>query len=241
MARDFPTISSDEGFHTTRWTRVCRAKVPSEDGQRALSELCAAYYEPVVTFLRCSLRDPGKALDLSHSFFAQVLAGGRIQSANPERGRFRSFLLGAVKHFLANDHDAAVAAKRGGEQVALPLDAPEALAVSDRRLSPDAAFERQWALTVLARGMAKLRQECERDGKATVFDAAKPLLTGDVEHGEQESLAASCGMSAPAFRMAASRLRKRLREHVKAEVAGTLEDAAMVQEEIRALFAALGN
>src|SRR5688572_22772140 len=241
MASDSPTMPLDEGFHTTRWTRVCRAKVPSEEGQRALSELCAAYYEPVVTFLRCSLRDPVKAQDLSHSFFAQILAGGRIQSAAPERGRFRSFLLGAVKHFLANDYDAAVAAKRGGGQTPLPLDAPEALSVRDHQLSPDAAFERQWALTVLARGMAKLRAECEFEGKSALFDAAKPLLTGEAAHGEQESLAAGCGMSAPAFRMAASRLRKRLREHVKAEVAGTLEDAAMVQEEIRALFAALGN
>lgn len=234
------TVHEDNGFHTTRWTRVCRAKVPSDDGRRALSELCEAYYEPVVTFLRCSLRDEDKARDLSHSFFVHILDGRRIDSADPERGRFRSFLLGAVKHFLANHRDASIRLKRGGRQVPLSLDDPEAMDVQDRRLSPDAAFERQWALTVLSRGMAALRQECSREGKAPLFDAAKPLLTGDAEHGGQEALAASCGLSAPAFRMAASRLRKRLREHVKAEVAGTLEDPAMVQEEIRALFAALG-
>jgi RNA polymerase sigma-70 factor (ECF subfamily) len=233
-------MQEDNGFHTTRWTRVCRAKISSEDGRRALSELCEAYYEPVVTFLRCSLRDADRARDLSHSFFVQILDGRRIDSADPERGRFRSFLLGAVKHFLVNHHDAAVRLKRGGRQAAVSLDEPEAMEVKDPRLSPDAAFERQWALTVLARGMAALRTECEREGKAALFDAAKPLLTGDAEHGGQEAMAAGCGLSAPAFRMAASRLRKRLREHVKAEVAGTLEDPAMVQEEIHALFAALG-
>jgi DNA-directed RNA polymerase specialized sigma24 family protein len=229
-----------DGFHTTRWTRVCRAKVPSDDGRRALSELCGAYYEPVVTFLRCSLRDEDRARDLSHSFFVHILDGRRIDSADPQRGRFRSFLLGAVKHFLANHHDASVRLKRGGRQTPVSLDDPEAMEVKDRRLSPDAAFERQWALTVLSRGMAALHKECAREGKAALFDAAKPLLTGDAEHGGQEALAAACGVSVPAFRMAASRLRKRLREHVKAEVAGTLEDPAMVQEEIQALFAALG-
>jgi DNA-directed RNA polymerase specialized sigma24 family protein len=231
----------NDGFHTTRWTRVCRAKASSEEGRRALAELCEAYYEPVVTFLRFSVRDEDRARDFGHSFFVQILDGRRIDSADPERGRFRSFLLGAVKHFLANHYDASLRLKRGGGQRQVSLDDPEAMEVRDQRLSPDAAFERQWALTVLARGMAALRAECDREGKAALFDAAKPLLTGDAEHGGQEALAAACGLSAPAFRMAASRLRKRLRDHVKAEVAGTLEDPSLVQEEIHALFAALGS
>ena len=130
------TTHEADGFHTTRWTRVCRAKVSSEDGRRALAELCDAYYAPVVTFLRCSLRDDDAARDLSHSFFAHILDGRRIDSADPQRGRFRSFLLGAVKHFLANHYDASVRLKRGGGQTPLPLDHPEAMPSARTRPSP---------------------------------------------------------------------------------------------------------
>jgi DNA-directed RNA polymerase specialized sigma24 family protein len=227
------------GFHTTRWTRVCLAKVASDDGRMALSELCEAYYEPVVAFLRCELRDAETAREMSHAFFEQILRGGRIQTADPARGRFRSYLLGAVKHFLSHHREAAARMKRGGGQMDAPLE--EAESVPDAGLSPDAAFERQWAVTVLARGMEALQSECAAEGKAEFFARVKPLLTGDAAHGAQEEVAASCGMSVAALRMALTRLRKRLRDCVKSEVAGTLEDPSLVQEEMQALFAALGG
>jgi len=228
-------------FNTTRWTRVCLAKVSSDDGRKALAELCEAYYEPVVAFLRCELRDAGAAREMSHAFFEQLLGGGRIHAADPARGRFRSYLLGAAKHFLAHHREAVSRLKRGAGIVPVPMDDDEVRGVPDGQLSPDAAFERQWALTVLARGLGALQQECASEGKLELFAQAKPLLTGDAGHGDQANAAAACGMNVAAFRMALHRLKKRLRQCVKVEVAGTLEDPAMVQEEMRALFAALGG
>jgi RNA polymerase sigma-70 factor (ECF subfamily) len=234
-------MDESSAFHTTRWTRVCLAKVASDDGRRALSELCEAYYEPVVAYFRCELRDTEAARELSHAFFEQMLGGGRIHTADPTRGRFRSYLLGAAKHFLAHHRESVTRAKRGGGQVPVPLDDAEATAVPDGQLSPDAVFERQWAMTVLARGLEALRAECAAEGKAELFERMRPLLTGDAEHGAQADAAVACEMNVAAFRMALHRLKRRLRQCVKAEVAGTLEDPAMVQEEMRALFAALGG
>ena len=104
----------DAPFHTTRWTHVCLAKSDSSDGRQALADLCEAYYEPVVAFLRCEMRDADAAREMSHAFFAELLAVGAIQRADRARGKFRSYLLGAVKHFLARHRDAVQRLKRGG-------------------------------------------------------------------------------------------------------------------------------
>jgi RNA polymerase sigma-70 factor (ECF subfamily) len=234
-------LNGDDCFHTTRWTRVCMAKVASEDGRTALAELCEAYYEPVIAFMRCELRDAEMARELSHAFFEQMLGGGRIHTADPARGRFRSYLLGAAKHFLAHHRESLSRMKRGGGLTQVPMEDEAVSAVPDGGLSPDAVFERQWAVTVLARGLEALRMECAADGRADFFERVKPLLTGDGDHGSHAALAAQCGLSVAAFRMAIHRLRKRLRECVKTEVAGTLDDPSMVQEEMLALFAALGG
>jgi RNA polymerase sigma-70 factor (ECF subfamily) len=206
--------------------------------------LCRAYYEPVVAFLRCELRDADAARELTHEFFAEVLAGGAIH-AEQERGRFRSYLLGAVKHFLSHQREAARRLKRGGgvENVSLhDTDAGEARSVADASvLSPDAAFDRQWALTVLARALETLRQECIADGRAEFFEQVKPWLTGEAAHGDQTALAASCGTNANALKVAVHRLKRRFRELLKIEIAGTLDDSGQVETEMRALFAALGS
>lgn len=232
-------------FLTTRWTQVSRAKADSPEGRRALAELCAAYYEPVAEFLRCELRDADAARDLAHDFFAETLGGGAMVHAEQDRGRFRSYLLGAVKHFVSHHREAARRLKRGGGAEKFSLndtDAGEARLIPDRSvLSPDAAFDRQWAVTVLNRGLDALRSECHADGRGAFFDRVKPLLNGDSVHGDQAGLASASGMNLVAFRMAVHRMKKRLRECVKAEVAGTLDDSAMVQEEMQALFAALGG
>lgn len=221
---------------------MCLAKADSEDGRRALADLCDAYYEPVVAYLRSVLRDADAAREMSHAFFADVLAGGRIQGAEANRGRFRSYLLGAVKHFVAHHREAAVRLKRGGGIEAVSLDDAEAAAVPDARvLAPDAEFDRQWAATVIARGMEALRVECVAEGRGVFFDSVSGILGGHATHGDQTALAAKCGMSSDAFRMAVSRLKRRLRDCVKAEVAGTLEDPAAVQDEMETLFAALGG
>lgn len=235
------TIPGSAGFHTTRWTRVCLAKVPSDDGRRALAELCEAYYEPVIAFLRCELRDAETAREMSHAFFEQVLGGGRIHAADRARGRFRSYLLGAAKHFLGHYRESVSRLKRGGGMMAVPMDDAEVAEVPDGQLSPDAVFERQWAVTVLERSLDALRVECAAEGKGEFFEQVKPLLTGDAARGDQSEAAPACGMSVAAFRMALHRLKKRLRQCVKTEVAGTLDDPAMIQEEMQALFAALGG
>ncbi len=232
-------------FRTTRWTQVSRAKGESPEGRRALVELCEAYYEPVTAFLRCELRDADGARDLAHDFFANVLAGGAIAHAEQDRGRFRSYLLGAVKHFLSHHREATRRLKRGGGAESISLndtDAGEARTVVDSSvLAPDAAFDRQWALTVLARALEALRLECVAEGRAEFFEGVKPWLTGEAAHGDQTALAASCGMNANALKVAVHRLKRRFREILKAEVAGTLDDPGAIEDEMGALFAALGS
>jgi RNA polymerase sigma-70 factor (ECF subfamily) len=234
-----------EDFRTTRWTQVRQAKAESPEGRRALTGLCEAYYEPVAAFLRCELRDADAARDLTHDFFASMLAGGAITRAEAEHGRFRSFLLGAVKHFLSHHREAVRRLKRGGgvENISLQdTDAGEARWVADSSvLSPDAAFDRQWAITVLARSLETLRRECDAEGRAEFFEQVKPWLTGEAAHGDQTVLARDCGMNANALKVAVHRLKRRFRDLLKAELAGTLDDPRSVEAEMRALFAALGN
>ena len=234
--------SPGEDFRTTRWTQVSRAKADSPEGRRALAELCSAYYEPVAAFLRYDLRDADAARELAHDFFAQVLAGGAIARAEQERGRFRSYLLGAVKHFLSHHREAVRRFKRGGGRENISLNETEARSVPDAGvLSPDAAFDRQWALTVVAHALETLRRECVAEGRADFFEQVKPWLTGDAARGDQAALAASCGMNANALKVAVHRLKRRFRQLLKAEVAGTLDDPGLVEAEMCALFAALGS
>jgi hypothetical protein len=229
-------------FRTTRWTQVSRAKANSPEGNRALAELCNAYYEPVATFLRCELREADAARELAHDFFAHMLAGGAIARAEPERGRFRSYLLGAVKHFLSHHREAARRLKRGSGAEHLSLNETEACSVPDAGvLTPDAAFDRQWALTLVARALEALRRECVAEGRADFFEQVKPWLTGDAARGDQMAVAVGCNLNANALKVAVHRLKRRFRQVVKAEVAGTLNDPGLIEAEMRALFAALEN
>lgn len=233
------TPPSTPGFLTTRWTRVCLAKADSDEGRGALAELCDAYYEPVLAFLRCELRDADAARDTAHAFFAHMLGGGTIHSAERDRGRFRAYLLGAVKHFLSHQRAAVVTQKRGGAHAITSLDDEAAQVPDAQQLTPEAAYDRQWALTVLARALDAVRQECAAEGRSAFFDQAKPWLTGESRYGDQTLVVQAGGMSAAAFKMAVHRLKHRFRQQVKAEVAGTLDDAAMVAAEMESLFAAL--
>ena len=237
-----PQGAPGEDFRTTRWTQVRRAKADSLEGRRALAELCSAYYEPVAAFLRYDLRDADAARELTHDFFAHLLAGGAIAHAEQERGRFRSYLLGAVKHFLSHQRESRRRLKRGGGVENISLNETEARAVPDAGvMSPDAAFDRQWALTVVAHALEALRGECVAEGRADFFEQVKPWLTGDAARGGQAALAAGCGMNANALKVAVHRLKRRFRQLLKAEVAGTLDDPGLVEVEMRALFAALGS
>lgn len=229
-------------FHTTRWTQVRQAKADSDEGRQALAALCETYYEPILAFLRADLRDSDAASDTAHEFFAHLLTGGGIARAEHTHGRFRSYLLGALKHFLSHRREAARTLRRGGGTPPLSLDADTTSAHSipdARQISPDAAFDRQWALTLLAQATIALRAEFAAAGKLPLFEALKPWLMGDAAHGDQVALAATWGMPPSALKMAIQRLRRQFRHCIQAQIASTLEDPAMVQEEMRMLMAAL--
>jgi DNA-directed RNA polymerase specialized sigma24 family protein len=232
-------------FHDTRWTLVSRSRGSDTEARAALSELCEAYYAPVVAFLRRDGRMEDAARELAHDFFAKLLAGGAIDGADPLRGRFRSYLLAALKRFAADQRDHDHAAKRGGGQIHAVIDSEAektgaGLQIADSNVeAPDVAFDRQWALTVLARGLGRLAAEMRAEGKSGHFDVLKPWLTADDDATPQSEAATKLGLSVEAIKVAVHRLRKRFRDAVKAEIAQTVSDAGNVREELDALMMAL--
>lgn len=218
-------------FATTHWTQVLQARGDSPEAKAALSELCDSYYGPVFAFVRHNAVNEDSARELTQEFFRRLLSGKGIYAVDPERGRFRSFLLGAVKHFLADmrDHDRRL--KRGEGKTPVELDdvIPDA-----NTLPPDREFDRKWAFTVLDRALAALEKE-----KADHFDILKPWLTGDAEGLSQAEAAKQLGMNEGAVKVAIFRLRRRFREAVKNEIAQTLNDPAHVRDELAALIAAI--
>ena len=170
----------NSAFSPTRWTLVVQAQGRTPEARAALSDLCAAYYSPVQEFIRQWLPGADKADDLTQEFFAQLLARGGVDGADRERGKFRSFLLGAVKHFLSHAREREQSLKRGGGREIHPLDAASD-AVPDPALPPDAAFDRHWALTLLSRALNSLEDQFTADGKAETFKALKPWLSGDAD------------------------------------------------------------
>lgn len=240
MTQPSPTHLPNGAFHTTRWSRVCLAKADSEDGRRALSDLCAAYYEPVLVYLRFEFRDTDTAREMSHAFFAEMLSGGTINTADRERGRFRSYLLGAVKHFLSRQRESRRRQKRGGGVEHTSLDDEAARAIADEgQCPPDVEFDRQWATTLLGHALDALQNEYTTKGKAQVFEQLKPWLTGDAAHGDQRALAASLGINLNTLKGDILRLKQRFQTLVKEEVAGTVNEGDSVEGELAVLFAAL--
>lgn len=231
-------------FATTQWTRVLQARGDSPDARAALSALCESYYAPVHAFVRLTVRHDEAARDLTQEFFTRLLAGRGFEAVDPERGRFRSFLLGAVKNFLADMHDRERAAKRGGGQAPEPLDpgtdTTPGLDPADPQAPPDELFDRHWACTVLDRALSALGQEFTQAEAQAHFEVLKPWLTGDTEGLVQAEAAARLGMNANAVKVAIHRLRRRYRELVKAEIAATVSDPALVHEELNHLRAAFG-
>ena len=238
--------SSPTVFHTTQWTRVLQARGDSPDAKTALSELCAAYYKPVFAFMRRNGPDEETARDFTHEFFAKLLAGHGIDSVDPQRGRFRSFLLGAVKHFLADKRDHAQRLKRGAGQ---PLEAfnaetdtaPGLQLADDKNLSPDREFDRKWALTLLDNALTKLAKEQQSAGKSDQFETLKSWLTGEVENFSQADAARQLGLNEGAVKVAIHRLRRRFRQLVKTEISHTLHDESQLGNELSCLLAALGG
>ncbi len=233
------------GFETTQWSIVLAAGRDATGPARdALATLCDRYWYPVYAYVRRRGHDADEAEDLTQSFFATLLEKRYVGAADPARGRFRSFLLTAVTHFLSNERDRATAAKRGGGRAIVSLDAETAEGryrmEPSHDATPERLFERRWALTLLDRTLGALRAEQERAGHAERFDRLKGFLTGEGGDGGYGVAAADLGLSEGAVKVAIHRLRKRYRELLRAEIAQTLEDTAAVEDELRALFAALG-
>lgn len=244
MNRSDPPGPDD--FAATRWTLVQAARGDDTRARDALGELCTAYYAPVVAFLRRDGRSDDEARELAHGFFARVLEGGHFNAADRSRGKFRSYLLGALKHHLQDERRKQGAARRGGgiEHVALsaPTDTSAGFEVADPRDPAfDREFDRQWALAVLERAMSLLESEFDRVGKRAHFEALRPWLGGEAAGESQAELAARLGMSAGAVKVAIHRLRQRFRELVKGEIAQTVGGGEPEQrEELNHLLSVVG-
>ncbi|MBN2505877.1 MAG: sigma-70 family RNA polymerase sigma factor [Verrucomicrobia bacterium] len=239
MSKTAPSTRPEPLFLTTRWSVVLAARdAASPESAAALEALCRTYWYPVYGCIRRRGHRPADAQDLAQAFFARLLANNDLRKADRQKGRFRTFLSVVLKRFLANEWDRAHRLKRGGWREIVPLDT----ALAERRyqaepsaglLSPDRAFERRWAMTLLDRTMDRLRAEYANAGKGAEYDRLKDSLTADRGTIPYAELAAALHLSEGAVRVAVHRLRKRFRELFRAAVADTVSDPRDVEDELR--------
>jgi RNA polymerase sigma-70 factor (ECF subfamily) len=239
-----PGAAEPQWFATTHWSVVLAAgQTGSEAQAAALEKLCQAYWYPLYAYIRRRGHGPEDAQDLTQEFFLRLIEKNWLHGVAREGAKFRSFLLTMVKGFLANAHDRAQAAKRGGGRTIVPLDPQDA---EDRFThepstteTPENIFERRWALAVLDEALHRLRLAAGAADKARHFEQLQPFLSREPEEGEYATLAAGLGLSAGAVGVAVHRLRQRYRETLRATVADTLADPGQVDEELRHVLAAL--
>lgn len=234
----------NDRFATTHWSLVLAAgKGASADAQAALEALCQTYWYPLYAYVRRQGHQLDDAQDLTQAFFARLLEKHYLQAADPERGRFRSFLLTAFKRFLCKERDRERAKRRGGGMKLLPLD----FEAGERRygLEPtheataEKIYEQRWALTLLDRVFARLRDEFDQAGKQKEFNCLKVYLTGEAGTPSYQDIAAELEMTEGSVKVAVHRLRRRYRELVREEITQTVTEPEEVDEELRHLFAAL--
>ena len=230
-------------FATTHWTVVLAAgKRHTPQSDRALEELCRTYWFPLYAYVRRRGYSKEDAEDLTQTFFARFLEKNYLAGLSAERGRFRAFLLASLKHFLANEWDKSQRQKRGGGVTLLSLDWQTAdtqfQIAATAEPSPEKAFDREWALALLACVIERLRAECAEENHARLFEVLKPFLTVGKNAIPYPQAAAELGVSEGAVRVAVHRLRRRYREVLREEIAQTLSDPANVAEEMQALFSA---
>ena len=236
----------NRGFITTRWSVVLTAgRDPTPGSRAALAELCELYWPPLYTYARRQGHSVEEAQDLTQAFFLRLLEKRYVQAADPQRGRFRSFLLASFKHFVANERDRERAQKRGGGQSPVPLafEPVEARYAAEpaETLTPEALFERQWALGVIERVLATLGAECIKAGKEAIFTHVKDLLVGERTPGGYAAIADTLGTTEGAIKVTVHRLRRRFRLLLRVEIGSTVSDDSEIDDEIRYLFAALMN
>jgi RNA polymerase sigma-70 factor (ECF subfamily) len=235
---------ADRRFASTRWSLVlAAAQRDSPESAAALATLCRLYWYPLYAYARRRLTNPSDAQDLTQEFFARLLDRDYLRQADQRRGKFRSFLLTTFKHFLAKEHERANAQKRGGGRKFLALDLDSA----ERRYhfepshdaTPEALYERGWALTLLEQGLTRLREEWADAGKQQLFECLKGTLSADQTVRPYVELAGELGMSVEALKVAVHRLRRRYRELVRDEIAQTVATNEEIEDELRDLFAAV--
>jgi RNA polymerase sigma factor (sigma-70 family) len=237
-------------FASTQWSLVLAAgQSSSPDAERALSALCSAYWQPLYFYVRRRGYSVPEAQDLTQSFFTRLLEKDGFRHASQERGKFRSFLLVSLNNFLSNEREREQAQKRGGNLQIISLE--EITSIEDRYRSekalsgqtPEKLFERQWALTLIDRVLARLGKEFEAAGKAKMFDQLKPFLGGN-ESFPYSRVAADLGMTEGALKVAVHRLRKHFRELLRDEIAQTMDDTGQskeIDDEIRYLMEVLSR
>lgn len=231
-------------FATTQWTRIVMARgAESTEARAALGELCQAYWYPLYAFIRRSGYTREDAEDLVQDFFARLLSQDWLAQVDQSKGRFRSFLLAALKHFLANELDKARAIKRGGAQRFVSLDGATAetryqLEPADLN-SPDRIFERRWAIELLERALARLQHEHAQAGKEVVFEALKNCVAGSRESIPYSELAPRLGVTVGALKVMVHRFRQRYRNVLREEVSSTVAEPGQIEQEMRYLLEVL--
>jgi len=230
-------------FTTTHWSVVLEAQGESPAAQEALEKLCRTYWRPIFAFLRRQGIPPEEAEDITQGFFAELLERRSLSAVRKEKGRLRSFLLGGLKYFLANEDRRAMAIKRGKGQRPIPL---EELRAGERietepadPMTPDQIYERRWALTVLERVLIRLKEEYLAADNAALFDCLKELLPDEPGSPSQAEMAARLGMSENAVRQAFYRFRQRYQALLREEIANTVATPGDIEDELRHLIAVL--
>lgn len=227
-------------FATTQWSVVLAARDGRQpQARQALEILCNAYWYPLYAYARRRGYDSEQARDVTQAFFADLLEREALRSLDPEKGRFRAFLLASIRNFLSHERDREQAAKRGGGTQTVSLDVTEA----ERRfslepaaeLTPEQLFERRWGLTVMERAMIRLKTQIESSGRPQLFTALKPYLTGS-ESASYDKVAQELSMSVGAVKVAMHRLRQNYGRVLRQEIAETVADTSEVDDELRYLL-----
>lgn len=231
---------------TTQWSQVVAAQGGSDtEARRALESLCQTYWQPLYAYIRHQGHDPEEASDLTQAYFTEFLEKDFLADVDPEKGRFRSFLLVSLRHFLSHQRSRNRAVKRGGGTLTLSLDTDAAelryLREPTAGRTPEEVFERRWALTVLGRALASLRHEAKSEDRRRSFEALKPFLTGEGPARPYREVAEELGMSEMAARKATHRLRRRFGQVLREEIAETVADEETIDDEVRHLLTILAS
>lgn len=233
-------------FATTHWSVVLQSGEAHPDrSTAALEQLCRTYWFPLFAFLRRKGYPEEDAKDLTQQFFARLLERKDFQTADARKGKFRTFLLASLTHFLSNERDRAQAAKRGGGKTILSWDSmpPEQFHRYEpaTHLAPDKLFDQRWAMRLLEEAVLRLQLEMSEAGKASIFEQLKMLLTAEPRDGEYATVAERLGCTPQSIAVMVHRMRQRYRELVRSEVANTVSSPTEVEEEMRHLSAALNT